>query len=65
MGLEFSLSIRMRPIRFLFASRPELMGRVLGIGYRVISVHLGIGRINTPLSLFHQVKKEILDVVRP
>ncbi len=27
-------------LRFLFASRPELMGKVLGIFYRVISMHL-------------------------
>jgi len=27
-------------LRFLFASRPELMGRVLGIVYRAISSHL-------------------------
>ncbi len=28
------------PLRFLFASRPEVMGKVLGIVYRVISTHL-------------------------
>ncbi len=28
------------PLRFLFASRPEVMGRVLGIVYRVIETHL-------------------------
>nr|NIV47353.1 IS91 family transposase [Gammaproteobacteria bacterium]NIW36531.1 IS91 family transposase [Gemmatimonadota bacterium] len=28
------------PLRFLFASRPEVMGRVLGIVYRVIAAHL-------------------------
>lgn len=28
------------PLRFLFASRPEIMGRVLGIIYRVIATHL-------------------------
>jgi hypothetical protein len=28
------------PLRFLFASRPEIMGRVLGIIYRVLSTHL-------------------------
>ena len=27
-------------LRFLFASRPEIMGRVLGIVYRVIATHL-------------------------
>jgi hypothetical protein len=27
-------------LRFLFASRPQLMGRVLGIVYRAISAHL-------------------------
>jgi len=27
-------------LRFLFASRPQLMGRVLGIVYRAISSHL-------------------------
>ena len=27
-------------LRFLFASRPEIMGRVLGIVYRVIAMHL-------------------------
>ena len=28
------------PLRFLFANRPEIMGRVLGIVYRVIATHL-------------------------
>jgi len=28
------------PLRFLFASRPEIIGRVLGIVYRVIATHL-------------------------
>ncbi len=28
------------PLRFLFASRPDLMGRVLGIVYRALSSHL-------------------------
>jgi len=28
------------PLRFLFASRPELMGRVVGIVYRCIATHL-------------------------
>ena len=28
------------PLRFLFASRPEVMGAVLGIVYRVIATHL-------------------------
>jgi hypothetical protein len=28
------------PLRFLFASRPEIMGRALGIVYRVIATHL-------------------------
>ena len=28
------------PLRFLFASRPEVMGRVLGIVYRCIATHL-------------------------
>ncbi len=28
------------PLRYLFASRPEVMGRVLGLVYRVISTHL-------------------------
>ncbi len=28
------------PLRFLFASRPEIMGAVLGIVYRVIATHL-------------------------
>ncbi len=28
------------PLRFLFASRPEVMGRVLGIVYRCITTHL-------------------------
>ncbi len=27
-------------LRFLFASRPELMGKVLGIAYRAIAGHL-------------------------
>lgn len=28
------------PLRFLFASRPDIMGRVLGIVYRTIATHL-------------------------
>jgi hypothetical protein len=28
------------PLRFLFASRPDVMGKVLGIVYRVIATHL-------------------------
>ena len=28
------------PLRFLFASRPAIMGHVLGIVYRVIASHL-------------------------
>ena len=28
------------PLRFLFASRPEVMGRVLGIVYSCIATHL-------------------------
>jgi hypothetical protein len=28
------------PLRFLFASRPQVMGKVLGIVYRVLSTHL-------------------------
>jgi hypothetical protein len=28
------------PLRFLFASRPAIMGRVLGIVYRCIATHL-------------------------
>jgi hypothetical protein len=28
------------PLRFLFASRPAIMGRVLGIVYRVIAAYL-------------------------
>jgi len=28
------------PLRFLFASRPEIMGRVLSIVYRTIAMHL-------------------------
>jgi len=28
------------PLRFLFASRPEVMGRVLGMVYRCIATHL-------------------------
>ena len=28
------------PLRFLFASRPAIMGRVLGIVYRAIATHL-------------------------
>ena len=30
----------MRPIRFLFASRPVITGQVLGIVNRVITMHL-------------------------
>jgi len=40
MGAQFSIPVRMRPIRFLFASRPLITGQVLGIVYRVISTHL-------------------------
>jgi len=28
------------PLRFLFASRPEVMGRLLGMAYRCIATHL-------------------------
>lgn len=28
------------PLRFLFASRPEIMGEVLGIVYRTLATHL-------------------------
>ena len=28
------------PLRFLFASRPDIMGRVLGIAWRIIATHL-------------------------
>ncbi len=37
------------PLRFLFASRPEIMGRVLGIVYRVIATHLikSVGQTHT------------------
>jgi len=28
------------PLRFLFASRPAIMGKVLGIVYRVVATHL-------------------------
>jgi hypothetical protein len=28
------------PLRFLFASRPKIMGKVLGIVYRVLATHL-------------------------
>ena len=28
------------PLRFVFASRPEIMGKVLGIVYRTIATHL-------------------------
>ena len=40
MGAQFSIPIRMWPIRFLFASRPLITDQVLGIVYRVISMHL-------------------------
>ena len=40
MGAQFSIPDRMRPIRFLFASRPLITGQVLGIVYRAISMHL-------------------------
>jgi hypothetical protein len=40
MGAQFSIPVRMRPIRFLFAGRPLITGQVLGIVYRVISMHL-------------------------
>ena len=40
MGAQFSIPVRMRPIRFLFASRPLITGQVLGIVYRVISMYL-------------------------
>jgi len=34
------LTCKPYPLRFLFASRPAIMGRVLGIVYRVIATHL-------------------------
>jgi hypothetical protein len=40
MGAQFSIPVRMRPIRFLFASRPLITGQVLGIVNRVITMHL-------------------------
>jgi hypothetical protein len=40
MGAQFSIPVRMRPIGFLFASRPLITGQVLGIVYRVISMYL-------------------------
>lgn len=40
MGAEFSFSIRMRPMRFLFARDPEIMGQVLGPVYRALSTYL-------------------------
>ena len=36
---QWVLSVPFR-LRFLFASRPEIMGRVLGIVYRCIATHL-------------------------
>jgi hypothetical protein len=36
------------PLRFLFASNPKVMTRVLGIVYRVISTHLAQGRVGQP-----------------
>ena len=36
-------------LRFLFASQPVIMGRVLAIGYRVISTHL-INKTSVPRS---------------
>jgi hypothetical protein len=40
MGAQFPIPVRMRPIRFLFASRPVITGQVLGIVNRVITTHL-------------------------
>lgn len=37
MATELPLPVRMRPIRFLFASNPGIMGKLLGIVYRVLS----------------------------
>jgi hypothetical protein len=40
MGAQFPFPVRMRPIRFLLASRPLITGQVLGIVYPVISMYL-------------------------
>jgi hypothetical protein len=40
MGAQFSILERIRPVRFLFASRPVITGQVLGIVNRVINMHL-------------------------
>jgi hypothetical protein len=42
MGSQFSIPVRMWPIRFLFARRPSITGQVLGIVYHVISLHAGV-----------------------
>jgi hypothetical protein len=39
-GAQLSIPVRMRPIRFLFASRPLITGQVLGIVNGVITTHL-------------------------
>jgi hypothetical protein len=39
-GAQFSIPVRMRAIRFLFASRPVITGQMLGIVNRVITMHL-------------------------
>ena len=43
---QWVLSVKY-PLRFHFASRPEIMGHVLGIVYRCIATHLSL-----PKSLF-------------
>ena len=40
MGAKYSIPVRMRTIRFLFASRPLITGQVLGTVNRVITMHL-------------------------
>jgi len=39
-GTQPPIPVRMRPIRFLLASRPAIIGQALGVVYRVIYTHL-------------------------
>ena len=34
------------PLRFLFASKPEVMGQLLGIAYRYIATQMGRARVD-------------------
>ena len=40
MGDQFSLSTVTTRLRYLFATHPQAMGKVLGVVYRAIATHL-------------------------